>query len=30
MEGTTLIAKKKELTPAENIAQAIVDTYDPT
>lgn len=30
MEGTTLMAKKKkEPTPAENIAQAIVDAYDP-
>lgn len=28
MEGTTLMAKKKEPTPAENIAQAIVDAYD--
>lgn len=29
MEGTTLMSKKKEPTPAENIAQAIVDAYDP-
>ena len=29
MEGTTLMAKKKEPTSAENIAQAIVDAYDP-
>ena len=29
MEGTTLMAKKKELTPREAIAQSIVQAYDP-
>lgn len=29
MEGTELMARKKEPTPAENIAKAIIENYDP-